>query len=604
MYLNHELFRQFIIKILAILFGLLIGWVSTSGTKSQNIRIIDIFIIGPLMIYFGWNSENINIGFRILLLFFGSTTITYNLKNYLGHYPEHQHSKHHPEYYNKNSTSTFSIQQKEKRDKLVNLLNPYEFKLLEAIIAKPNRVDFWISRKDPMLKHKKLLALYNRFFEIANEFEIEYWLEYGSLLGYCRHKGIMPWEWDMDIGITSKFFKKLKNIAKIINQKDKIFMFKYYEDPDYKQPAYSFLMRDDEDVLCDICEYIEKDDKLVCAIKEWNYPDWNREDIFPLRRVVMLGESALIMNNAEKVLSGVENILGQCIGNGDRTTWILNNISWMQYDPIPFLMTHLYHPDICEKVCSPPCKEIPIAKNIKEGLEIYGRKEIPFIVRNCHQLFNFDFESIKKWTKQNEQKTFGWNTNMDKVNDQNIYELLLKWENNTLDLNLVDSPIQGKVETNISSSLNVFGIENSKAMLVLSPKGAYTKFHVDEIAGNNSGGGWMYLSKGWKVWNLMDLKDAFENLYVKETKSLNDLPIDDLLYINNFACWGKIYNGEIFGGDFIYFPPGMAHRVKTYAKSIGLGGYIYDPKNDLKILEKSNHLFKKYDADKYNGLWK
>ena len=65
-----------------IIIGLILGYISTSGVKSQNIRILDIVVIGPLMIYFGYSYRPMNI-FSMLLIFFGSTTITYNLKNYL-----------------------------------------------------------------------------------------------------------------------------------------------------------------------------------------------------------------------------------------------------------------------------------------------------------------------------------------------------------------------------------------------------------------------------------------------------------------------------------------------------------------------------------------
>ena len=34
------------------------------------------------------------------------------------------------------------------------------------------------------------------------------------------------------------------------------------------------------------------------------------------------------------------------------------------------------------------------------------------------------------------------------------------------------------------------------------------------------------------------------------------------------------YEANAIGGDFIYFPPAWLHKVKTYEKSIGMGGYI------------------------------
>ena len=70
-----------ITQITVIIIGLILGYISTSGVKSQNIRILDIVVIGPLMIYFGYSYQPINI-FSMLLIFFGATTVTYNLKNY------------------------------------------------------------------------------------------------------------------------------------------------------------------------------------------------------------------------------------------------------------------------------------------------------------------------------------------------------------------------------------------------------------------------------------------------------------------------------------------------------------------------------------------
>lgn len=70
--------------ILIVCVGLLLGYISTTGTKSQWIRLVDIFIIGPLMIILGYQQyTRTHQWLNILLIFFGATTITYNLRNYL-----------------------------------------------------------------------------------------------------------------------------------------------------------------------------------------------------------------------------------------------------------------------------------------------------------------------------------------------------------------------------------------------------------------------------------------------------------------------------------------------------------------------------------------
>ena len=71
-----------ILTLATIFLGLYLGHTSTDGTKTQTIRMIDIVLIGPLMIYYGHNSRVVSI-FSLLLVFFGATTMTYNLKNYM-----------------------------------------------------------------------------------------------------------------------------------------------------------------------------------------------------------------------------------------------------------------------------------------------------------------------------------------------------------------------------------------------------------------------------------------------------------------------------------------------------------------------------------------
>jgi len=82
MYLNKEY-----ISILLLVIALILGFVSTGGSKSQVIRIIDILVIGPLMFYLGYLGYMGEISditlLYLVLMFFGGTTITYNLYNYL-----------------------------------------------------------------------------------------------------------------------------------------------------------------------------------------------------------------------------------------------------------------------------------------------------------------------------------------------------------------------------------------------------------------------------------------------------------------------------------------------------------------------------------------
>lgn len=74
-----------VVIIFTILF-FAIGWFFATGFgKGQYIRILDIVLYGPYLIYLGFkNTYTFAPWEKIFLLFLGSTTITYNLRNFIG----------------------------------------------------------------------------------------------------------------------------------------------------------------------------------------------------------------------------------------------------------------------------------------------------------------------------------------------------------------------------------------------------------------------------------------------------------------------------------------------------------------------------------------
>ncbi len=66
----------------ALIFGAVLGWYSTVGVKSQFVRILDIVVWGPLVIWAGYRLKDPK-WLKWALVFIGSATIAYNLKNYI-----------------------------------------------------------------------------------------------------------------------------------------------------------------------------------------------------------------------------------------------------------------------------------------------------------------------------------------------------------------------------------------------------------------------------------------------------------------------------------------------------------------------------------------
>lgn len=52
-------------------------------SKTQKIRLVDVFLLGPFMIWFGTVAGAMPTWARVVMVLFGIATIYYNGKNYL-----------------------------------------------------------------------------------------------------------------------------------------------------------------------------------------------------------------------------------------------------------------------------------------------------------------------------------------------------------------------------------------------------------------------------------------------------------------------------------------------------------------------------------------
>ena len=57
---------------------------------------------------------------------------------------------------------------------------------------------------------KTLTILLSEFGKICEENNIDYWLNYGTLLETVHHSGFIPWDDDMDIGMMRKDIVRLQ----------------------------------------------------------------------------------------------------------------------------------------------------------------------------------------------------------------------------------------------------------------------------------------------------------------------------------------------------------------------------------------------------------
>ena len=84
MYIDTENQTHYLLIVLSVIFSI-IGWfMANRESKTQYVRLIDIFIYGPYLTYLAFQKEyTFSIVEKIFILCLGTTTITYNGRNYL-----------------------------------------------------------------------------------------------------------------------------------------------------------------------------------------------------------------------------------------------------------------------------------------------------------------------------------------------------------------------------------------------------------------------------------------------------------------------------------------------------------------------------------------
>lgn len=87
-----------------------------------------------------------------------------------------------------------------------------------------------------VLKYSQDFCMELLFFveSICEKYGLEYWLDYGNLLGAVRHGGYIPWDDDMDLGMMRKDFDKFVSVfddeVKAIGLEDNFDLRIYHKD--------------------------------------------------------------------------------------------------------------------------------------------------------------------------------------------------------------------------------------------------------------------------------------------------------------------------------------------------------------------------------------
>ncbi|MBR3606318.1 MAG: LicD family protein [Lachnospiraceae bacterium] len=165
------------------------------------------------------------------------------------------------------------------------------------------RCDFTISSRQKKI-WAVLIDLLIKFDEVCKKNGLKYFLMYGSLLGAVRHKGFIPWDDDLDVGMLREDYEKLFKIG------EKEFNFPYFFQTPYtdKGTYYSMAKLRNSNTCCvhDSFRYAEFNQGLTLDIFPFDNCDLNEiEKNFNIIKEINIDNSSY-MRKANPHLCGEE----------------------------------------------------------------------------------------------------------------------------------------------------------------------------------------------------------------------------------------------------------------------------------------------------------
>lgn len=102
--------------------------------------------------------------------------------------------------------------------------------------------DHYVEVTDLNVMQRMLVNLFRDFHNICEEYHLRYNMFGGTMLGAVRHKGMIPWDNDIDVTMPRPDYKKLISIVR--ENYSSIFKVYSYPDKDYAYPFGKFSLKD------------------------------------------------------------------------------------------------------------------------------------------------------------------------------------------------------------------------------------------------------------------------------------------------------------------------------------------------------------------------
>ena len=161
------------------------------------------------------------------------------------------------------------------------------FYIKRIYTKKATDLKFWKYKYED--HHKELLIFIEKVKPFLKKWNIIYWVHAGTLLGYVRHKGIIPWDDDIDFAYIDN--KNIDNL--IIDLKNhnidiehNIFGIKFDINTLNLNFGFQIINKDNPKISIDMFKFIKKDKMLLQTDRSnelWPKENYYYNEVFPIK---------------------------------------------------------------------------------------------------------------------------------------------------------------------------------------------------------------------------------------------------------------------------------------------------------------------------------